>query len=240
MVSVTLDATTGSALLMPTQAQGDVDVIGTNLVTVSLQSLDGRPASSFDFAGTGASGQDASPSAYTISVPAAVSLGALGVGAPATFTGFVAPFGQAPPDFAASTLVSFAQSRALLLLRWPATSDLTAPFATLNGTEILVSPSVLKEASQSLLRQGPESVDLSSLTGGLQIVSAASSSNLRFAIAHPRTGKSENFNSYAAFETALATDLNGTVALLQLDVDGTYDATTDVLTADEILVVLND
>ncbi|MFI5454912.1 MAG: hypothetical protein ACHRXM_05625, partial [Isosphaerales bacterium] len=55
----------------------------------------------------------------SVAVPTALSTTSLSVGAPVRFAGFVAPFGQAPPDFNASTLLSFAQTRALLDLKWP-------------------------------------------------------------------------------------------------------------------------
>jgi hypothetical protein len=87
-------------------------------VTLNLTSLDGRPASLFNFAGTGTTtADDAVAGAYTVEVPAALTT-VPGVGAPASFTGFVTPFGQAPPDFAAASVVNYTNTLAQLRIYW--------------------------------------------------------------------------------------------------------------------------
>ncbi|HYL70026.1 MAG TPA: DUF4382 domain-containing protein, partial [Candidatus Dormibacteraeota bacterium] len=76
----TLDASSGSVRLMVTRAWGQFSSEAGGVVTMSLQALDGLPASVFNFAGTGMSGSDATASAYSVSVPAALMLPPLSTG----------------------------------------------------------------------------------------------------------------------------------------------------------------
>jgi hypothetical protein len=238
--SGTLDATSGSAQLDPTGLVGTVTASGANLVTLNLQSLDGRVPSAFNFAGTGtSSAQDATATAYTVNVPTALSGAAtLSTGLPARFTGFVSPFGSAPPDFVAAALVSYAQTAGVLDVRW-AVPGLTAPFATLTGTELLISQATLNASAQDFLRIGPVALDPATSSTGLQIVPDASSSNPQFAIAHLQAHSIDSFSTFADFVTALTSDLNGTHTLLQVLAYGPYNSTTGVLQAEQMIVVMD-
>ena len=69
-------AEAGSAQQLPTSVAGTEVSTANNVVTLNLQSLDGRKASRFNFAGTGATtAQDAVATAYTVSLPAALAPG---------------------------------------------------------------------------------------------------------------------------------------------------------------------
>ena len=236
--SATLDATSGSTQLMPTSVVGTVISTTGNLVTLNLQSLAGRPPSSFDFAGTGST-QDATATAYTVALPAALSAATLGTGLPARFSGFVTPFGSAPPDFTAASLVSYAQTRALLQVRWPA-PGVTAPFATLTGTELLISQATLQASAQDGIRIASVVLNPSTLSAGLQIDPDTSAMNPQFAIGHLKSRKVDSFGTFGDFVTALTTELNGTNEALQVLADGPYDATTGVFSADQMIVLTND
>jgi hypothetical protein len=233
----TLDATAGSARLMETTLSGTVTALAANLVTVNLQTLDGQMPASFNFAGTGTT--NASATAYSVGVPTALSTTSLSVGAPVRFAGFVAPFGQAPPDFNASTLLSFAQTRALLDLKWqPAGS--TAPFATLTGTELLISQAMLQTTTEHFIRIAFESFDPTTLATGLDLVADPAASSLWLAIVHIKSQSSENFSAFADFTAALKTDLNGTSAVVQIAADGPYDSTSGTMSVDQMAVLIDD
>jgi hypothetical protein len=236
--NATLDATAGSAQLTLTSVVGTVVSTAANLVTLNLQSLDGRPASSFDFAGTGST-QDATATAYTVALPAALSATSLSAGLPARFSGFVTPFGSAPPDFTAASLVNYAQSRALLQVRWPA-PGLTAPFATLTGTELLISQATLEASAQDIIRIASVVLNPSTLSAGLQIDPDATALNPQFAIGHLKSRKIDSFSTFSTFVTALTTELNGSNEALQILADGPYNATMGVLSADQMIVLTND
>jgi hypothetical protein len=236
----TLDATAGSARLMQTTLSGTVTALAANLVTVNLNTLDGQMPARFNFAGTGTStANDASAAAYSVGVPAALPTTSLSVGAPVRFAGFVAPFGQAPPDFNASTLLSFAQTRALLDLKWPPSGS-TAPFATLTSTELLITQAMLQTTTEHFIRIAFESFDPTTLASGLELIPDPAAGNLWLSIAHIKNQTSENFSAFADFTAALKTDLNGTNAVVQIAADGPYDSTSGTMSLDQMVVVIDD
>ncbi len=236
----TLDATAGSARLMETTLSGTVTALAANLVTVNLNSLDGQMPARFSFAGTGTStSADASAAAYSVGVPTALSTSSLSVGAPVRFAGFVAPFGQAPPDFNASTLLSYAQTRALLDLKWPPAGS-TAPFATLTSTELLITQAMLQTTTEHLIRIAFVAFDPTALTTGLELVPDPAAGSLWLSIVHIKSQSSENFSAFADFTAALTTDLNGTNAVVQIAADGPYDSTSGTMSIDQMVVLIDD
>lgn len=238
--NTTLDATAGSARLMPTTLFGLVTSVAANLVTVNLGSIGGQAPSRLNFAGTGTStAMDASATAYTVGVPTALATTTLSSGSPVRFEGFVAPFGKAPPDFNAATLVSFAETRALLDLEW-ASPGITAPFATLSSTQLLINQATLKSSEEHRILIGPSVLDPSTLSTGLQLVPDPSATSPWLGIVHMKSLSSENFSTFGNFVTALTTVLNGTNTAVRIDADGHYDASTGVLSVDQMIVLIND
>jgi hypothetical protein len=236
----TLDATAGSARLMETTLSGTVTALAANLGTVNLNSLDGQTPARFGFAGTGTStGADASAAAYSVGVPTALSTSSLTFGEPVRFAGFVAPFGQAPPDFNASTLLGYAQTRGLLDLKWP-TSGSTAPFATLTSSELLITQAMLQTTTEHLVRIAFVAFDPTTLTTGLELVPDPAAASLWLSIAHIKSQSSENFSAFADFTAALTTDLNGTNAVVQIAADGPYDSTSGAMSVDQMVVLIDD
>jgi len=223
--------------LLPTSGLGLVTTAATGSVTVGLQELGNVDASALDFAGTGAT-QDATAAAYQVSVPSSLSTTSATSGSPVGFTGFVTPFGTAPPDFAASTLITYGQTQALFDARW-ASPGVTAPFATLTGSELLLSQATLQAGSQKVLRIGGLTVDPSTLSSGLELLpDTTGTAQQSFAIAHVQSHTIDNFGTFNDFTTALTTDLNGTTAVLQVMAVGSYSS--GALTADRVIVALND
>ncbi len=239
MGSVTLDASSGGALLQPTPVLGTVTAAASGLITLNLQSLGGRPPSAFNFAGTGSdSSNDATATAYTVAVPASLSTSSLSVGAPASFTGFVAPFGAAPPDFAASTLVSYAQTAGALQVRWNA-PGVTAPFATLTGSELLISQATLQSSSEDVIQIASVDLNPSTLSGGLELVPDASASATAFAIVHRSQWMIDTYGTFNDLVSALTSDLTGTTTALEVAAYGPYDASTGVLSVEQLVVILD-
>lgn len=236
--AATIDVTAGNVLLLPTNLAGTVTAVAANLVTIDLQSLAGQPAANLQFAGTGAtSAQDAAATAYTVSLPAAFSASSVTVGAPVSFTGFVTPFGAAPPDFAASTLVSYANAKAELEVQWAV--GVTAPFASLSGTALSISQATLSASALHAVRLGFARIDPSTLAGGVQLVPDAAATNPGFTIGHQTSWTADSYSTFSDFVTALTTDLNGTATALAVEAVGPYDTATGVLSVDRMLVILN-
>jgi hypothetical protein len=234
----TIDATAGGALLLPTTLSGTAVSTTAGVVTVNLQSIDGQMPSSLNFAGTGATtAQDAKAAAYTVAVPSALSTTPAAAGTPVRFSGFVSPFGAAPPDFNAANLISFANTKAVLEVRW-ASPGVSTPFATLLASELLLSQATLTASEEHELKISFSRSDPSALAAGLQLVPDGAAINAAFAIGHRSTEKAESFTTFSDFVTALTTDL-GTNTALGLEAVGPYNAATGVLSVDQMVVILN-
>ena len=240
----TLDAGSGSVRLMVTRAWGQFSSATGGVVTMNLQALDGLPPSAFNFAGTGSSStsgsNDATASAYSVSVPAALPLPTLSAGFPIAFDGFVTPFGSAPPDFAAETLVNFATANARLHLEWQ-TPGPTAPFVSpLSATNVMMTQAMVQSAAEHVAFIGPVIEDPGSVSAGLSFVPNSASSNMLFAIGHRMSWQFQVYSTFGDFITALTADLNGTTQLLRVDAEGPYDLSTGVQSVSFMAVVLSD
>ena len=84
----------------------------------------------------------------------------------------------------------------------------------------------------------PQNIDITALASDPSIVAASSGMTL-FAIAGQHGRTTDNFNTFADFEAALAMDLNGTTTALRLTADGQYDASSNTFTARRITVLLS-
>jgi Domain of unknown function (DUF4382) len=239
--SPTLDASSGSVRMMITPLWGQYTSTAANVVTLNLESLDGRAPSLFNFAGTGtSSADDATASAYTVNVPTALSIPTLSAGFPIEFTGFVTPFGSAPPDFAALSLVNFSSTNARLVLAWMP-PGITAPFVSpLSATSVMMTQATLMGASVHMIRIGPAQFDPSTVSAGLSFVPNSSASFMSYVIAHRMSWQFQTYSSFSDFITALSGDLNGTTALLAVFGDGPYDESTGVMSVNVMAVVLSD
>lgn len=118
--STTMDATGGLVRLLVTQLNGHAN--GTPApagpVAMTLDRIDGRPISLFDFTSTGA--PDANPTSYEVAT-GLLSLTGITTNTPLKVRGFVQPFGQATAtdDFNAITLINTTGAPATLVVGWP-------------------------------------------------------------------------------------------------------------------------
>jgi hypothetical protein len=132
----TLDATNGLARMLLTTLTGTVNSTATQQLVMTLQTIDGRRLTLFNFAGTGTPGNDADPNAYEVAT-ANLSLAGLATGTPVRVRGFVRPFGSAPVDFTAQTLINVAQAPAALLVAWNPAS--ATPFVSSSSTGLTLN-----------------------------------------------------------------------------------------------------
>ena len=235
--TTTLDATAGSVRLDITPAWGVVSTLAAGSMTVKLQSLDGLPVTAFTFAGTGTSAAtDATAAAYVINTGMLSQTG-LAVNAPARVMGFVTPFGKAPPNFTAQTLVNFSAVPEVLLLDWAAKGSAMA-FTGLTATSTSLQLNLAGVGNLHFIQIGPQLLDLTTLAAAPTIAPAAMATSETFTIAHRGTYKVENFNTFAAFVMALSADLTPTATVAGLAATGQYAANT--FTANRIAVLIND
>lgn len=237
--TMTLDATAGSVRLDMTAAWGVVTKLATGSLTVNLQSLDGLPVAAFNFAGTGTStATDAVATAYVINTGTLSQTG-LAVNAPARVMGFVTPFGTAPPNFTAQTLVNFSGVPQALVVDWAQKGSATA-FMGLTATSTSLQLNLTGAGQLHFIQTGPDTLDLTTLATPPTITADATATNEVFAIGHRGMFKTENFNTFAAFVTALAADLTPATTVEGLAATGQYDSAANTFTATGLAVLIND
>ncbi len=252
--NATLDATAGSVNLLPTRIDGTVSAAPAGgVVTLSLQTINGLSATAtppiFNFAGTGtSSANDALASAYTVGVPAALATTGLSGSSPVEFYGFVTPFGSAagasPPDFTATSLLSFANTSADLTLNWAQPGDASLADFTVSGTGLSIDQTALAASIDDRLRIGFVNTSLSALTNGLQIVPDQTPSRpVFYAIANSGSWMIDTYSTWTDFSTALTAALKSgstgaPVTMLQINARGPYSGSSATLSADQMIVVI--
>ncbi len=140
-LSLEMDATEGAARMLFTTLRGTTVAVdeqdATAQLTMDLQSINHRRIEIFDFSGTGIDAtNDADPESYQIAT-GTLDLSALQIDGPVKVRGFVEPFGQAPADFAAQTIVTVDDLRTLMKVDWrPPTGE---AFSTLSAEQIVLN-----------------------------------------------------------------------------------------------------
>ncbi len=121
--------------------------------------LDGLSVSAFTFTGTGTtSASDASGTAYVVSTGALSQTG-LAANAPIQVQGFVTPFGTAPPDFTATSLVNYSGVTDFLNVSWGWSGSTTA-LTGLTASSTSLTLSLTNVGWLHNVRIGPEVIDL--------------------------------------------------------------------------------
>lgn len=247
---VTLDATAGRVRLDLTQVQGALAASATGKLTLNLTSIDRQPISLFSFTGTGsAAGVVTDPTKYVVTT-GALSLTAFSVGDSVLAIGFVDPFNSTPPDFTAVTLADGVMGDndnnndkanrgkgAQMDIDW-GNSGTATPFKMLSATSLDLDVNNSSIGSKHRIQVDPQDVDIEQLPSDVMIVGATSGMTL-FAITGRHGRMTDNFQSFADFEKALATDLNGSTTALRLTAQGQYDAASNTFTAQRITILLS-
>jgi hypothetical protein len=237
-----VDATAGQVRLDYTPAWGSITSLtapsgsAAGSAVVDLTALDGLSATSFTFAGTGTtSASDATAQSYVVNTGMLSQTG-LAVSAPIQVSGFVTPFGTAPPDFTATTLVNYASVTDYLNVSW-GWSGATAAVTGLTSSSTSLTLNLANVGWEHDVRIGPESIDLTKLASPPTIV-ASTTGALNFTIGHAGRFKAENFSSFTSFVTQLSSELTGGVGVIQLSVAGSYNGTTNTFTASALAILL--
>ncbi|MCU0974714.1 MAG: DUF4382 domain-containing protein [Steroidobacteraceae bacterium] len=230
-----LDATEGRVRLHLTHVGGRVVTSGPGEVTLGLAVIDGRGIEAFDFAGTGASAaQDADPAAYE------VATGTLGVaqlqpGKWVRVFGYVEPFGLAPPDFRARTVVDFAELRAQLAVGW-GSEGTTAPFLEIGPAGLVVDLANPDLGLRHHLKIGPRVIDLTGQPAMPRIVPPAAGP---VAYVIRQDGTSQGFGDFARFAEDLARRLDGSARMTGFGATGRYDGLASEFTARTAIAMLD-
>lgn len=135
--SYVLDAKQGLVRMQGTVLIGTVNSLTSGALNLNLQTINARKVSLFDFAGTGTTPvNDADPANYQVNT-GTLSLSGISVGIPVRVRGLVLAFGQAPPDFAAWTIIRTTALPATLFFDWVPAGG--SPFTSLTSNAIVLS-----------------------------------------------------------------------------------------------------
>jgi hypothetical protein len=189
---VTLDATgasstnTGSVRILPSEIWGSLVSSAADSVVMNLQTINGWPASSYDFTGNGASAaQNPSAAAFAVNTGALTVPAGVVAGDPLWVDGIFTPFASAPPDFNATAVNSEASVQvaggsgtpagsqtcgagsqvcnpASLRALWTTSPGTVTPFAGFSYSQFSIDLSN-PQLRSAVLRIGPETIDLQSL-----------------------------------------------------------------------------
>ncbi|MDH4022353.1 MAG: hypothetical protein OEV14_04430 [Gammaproteobacteria bacterium] len=219
MPATVLDATSGRVRLLVTHIAGIVSSSSPGQLNIGLAKIERRPPDIFDFSGTGTSPVvDADPADYEVAT-SSLPLNGITTGDAVQLFGFVQPFGAAPQDFNALTVVDLrARGARLALDWWPAGT--TAPFLVLDPGGLvpdLDNPSLGKRHAVVI---GGVPIDLLSLPAAPTLVPPATG-RTRYAILQDRSVTL--YPDFASLTTALGERLNGSTRTLGLWADGAWD-----------------
>lgn len=228
-----LDATQGRVRMQVTNLFGTVVSNNPGLLTLNLAGIDGRSIRAFNFAGTGTTpAVDADPTHYEVATGPLTTTQLLN-GQPLRAMGFVAPFGAAPPDFEARTLVSYAEMRAHLAIGW-GDAGTAAPFSSMNSSGLVLNLSNVDIGLRHHILVGPVAIDLQSLAAAPTIVGASNGPTMFVIVT---TGGINHYSNFAEFVTALTANLS-TARIVIFTADGAFDRAANTLTANVAVAIL--
>jgi len=224
---IDMDATRGRIRMRMTHLAGTTNSVMTGQLNVDLQSIDRRRIANFDFTGTGMSpAQDADPSDYEIAT-AGLALDNLVIGAPVRVFGFTRPFGTAPADFEARTVVALAGRHAALGIGW-GPDGTTAPFSMIGPDGLLIDLDNPMIGERHHVKIGTVVVDLFSLPMSPTIIGTADGPR-RFAILQQR--RVQVFHDFDRFVETLGLLLDGVNVVKGMHGIGGYDQGQNIFTA---------
>jgi Domain of unknown function (DUF4382) len=233
--ALVLDATEGYARMNLTTVRGSVASVDaadpTAQLTVDVQTINHRRVGEFDFTGTGIdTDHDAEPDHYQINT-GSLNLDSLTVAAPVKVRGFVQPFGQAPADFNAQTLITVAGMRAFMKVQWAPANATAIQSATADG---LVLDLDGVGAFHHLIR-GWVVTDLTASDTAPTVAPRTDGTGLFVLRYHGIAQVVLNFEDFA---NALQGRLDAGAAVHKMAAVGIFDDASAVLTADVIEIQL--
>lgn len=235
-LSLELDATQGAARMRLTTLRGTAVALDeedpTAQLTMNVQSIDHRRIEIFDFSGTGTdSADDADPESYQIDT-GALNLSPLQIDGPVKVRGFVEPFGQAPPDFAAQTIVTVDEVRTLMKVDWRPPSG--EAFSTLSAEQLVLNLEGVGHFHH--LVRGWIVTDLTELSQAPSVVPEADGQGM-FVIRVQ--GTAHVFLEFDAFVEALAQWIDDGLLVNKFEAVGLFDDAAAALTVGVVEIKLS-
>lgn len=225
-----MDATEGTVRMKYSQVTGLINTVSP--LAIETQRINGRHSSIYDFTGTGSDElNDADPAHYeidTVSLP----LDQLSVDEPIKVRGFPNPFGQAPEDFTAKTLIDVSNVVSHMLAGYTEAGSESA-IVSVDATGLQISLDGVGHAHY--IEQAGVVIDLLSLDAAPFVQPQESGEGL-FVIT--KKGSVSVYDNYEAFQLQLNQQLSLAMKVRAVNVFGKYDANTNTLTANKIGVHL--
>ncbi len=226
-----MDATQGLVRMRLTAASGHHVTSDGATLALELQALQGRKTDSYDFTGTGMDENfDADPSHYEVDISNLLTSD-IADNAPVRVTGFISPFGTAPADFNAVSVIDYSESRSQLLLNWPNDTEETT-IKEITDTSLIMNPLVV--GGHYKLIQGGIRTELASL--GSEVALTSTYARGLFTI------KSESgitaFSNFAEFLNSLQQRVEQGEQVDLIHATGGFDATLLQLDAIKVAVKL--
>lgn len=226
--SPVLDATGADhrAFMQMTVLRGfAVDTMGP--LVADLQTINFRNVSLFDFTGTGTeTANDADPANYEIATGTLDTSG-IANGSPIAVSGFARPFGQAPLDFEAQTVVDLSAIPGVMVVNWDPAAD--APFESISSegmTLDLTGTGIFHHVGRAGVR-----VDLTNVLLSPTIIPTNDSLGVYVIYGN---GSPQLYTNYELYIEALQTALTEGSNLRSIVALGEYDDITATITAERI------
>jgi hypothetical protein len=238
--TITMDATFGQVRLASTRVWGTLNSATTGSLSLNALTFGNYAPVGFNFAGTGAGGQDATPAAYLVNT-GRLDESATAAGALLAVDGFVAPFGAAPPDFNATAITPGAATQQKLVVEW-INGGTPAPFTAASSAGFVVDLGNARLGTVHYITVGPTQTDLKNLPASPLITTVgADQSNLQLAIGSSALAAGVSvFSSAPAFATAVNSVLSSGHNLYRLVAVGQYESATNTFVASSISLALHE
>lgn len=241
--SMEMDAANGVVRLKITKVYGaSVDLtvkpLETNYFVMDAKRFNGRPVSLFDFSGTGIdAAHDADPSLYEVDTAMLpvddveiTPVDEIVEVTPIKVFGFVTPFGSAPADFIATTLVDLTKVPATLTMNWTPHTD--HPFGEV--TENSFSLNLMDRGVFHHVGRGGAIVDLSTISPPPVIRGIANGGRYELKEKGPR----QVFADFTSFIEEIEARMASGSSMKRIVAHGYFNDITATLTADEVHVKL--
>ncbi len=234
-LNLEMDATEGYARMFLTTLRGSVNTTDPaamdGQLIIDLKSIDARLVSIFDFMGTGIdAANDADPLSYQIET-STLDLSGLSTGTPVRIKGFVRPFGTAPADFDAQTIINLTKQKAYLKVKWhPPTAD---AFESLSSDAMVLN--MEKASLFHHVGRGRVVIDLEDLAGSPIIQPLPSGYGVFSIVWH---GTVQWYLSFANYTEAIEGRLADGHKVNKMIARGTFDEETVTFTAGFIQIKL--
>lgn len=214
--SYVLDASEGSVRMYYSQVTGLINTVSP--LAIDTQRINGRRSDVYDFTGTGSDpSTDADPTNYEIDT-GMLPLDQLAANDPIKVRGFPKPFGQAPEDFIAKTLMDVSQVVSYMVVGY---TQLGSDTAIVSADETGLQLSLDGAGLAHYLEMAGVVIDLNSLDAAPFVQPRESGEGL-FVIA--KRGHVNVFANYTDFVQALNNELASGVKVRGVNVFGQYDS----------------